>query len=303
MLKKDDTGYFMDVQNFSVNDGDGIHTNIFLAGCPLKCLWCANPESHSGINRIAYNQKSCIGCDKCKSVCPNHISFELNTEKARNLCIECKECTKVCPVGSKRTLINKISLSEVAEKVYKHNIFYRYSNGGVTFSGGEPLSQPKVLKKLVDEFYDSGLSLAIETSGYWDWEIANEILSKMDLIFVDLKVFDSELHKKFTGVENNIILENIKNISSLGIDTVVRIPLIEGVNADIDNITQTSKFVREVFRNPKIEILPYHKFGEGKYDSLYIKRPPEYFKRPSDDNINAIENLISSFGVKIVSYK
>lgn len=298
-----DEGYFMDIQPFSVNDGEGIHTNIFLAGCPLKCLWCANPESQSDFNRISYDTRICTNCNLCAKECPNGISTKLNTDSARKSCIECKKCVLVCPTGAKRTLVNKRTLSDIAEEVYKHNIFFRYSGGGVTFSGGEPFYQIDVLKKLTNKFYDDGISLSIETSGYWNWDTAKYILSKMDLIFVDIKVMDNKKHKYFTGKENTRILENIKKISKLGINTVVRIPLIKGVNSDIENITQTSRFVGEVFENPKIEILPYHRFGEGKYEALFLKKPPKYFARPTEKEIKDIEKIIESYGIEIVSYK
>ncbi|CAK7028238.1 MAG: 4-hydroxyphenylacetate decarboxylase activating enzyme [Peptostreptococcus russellii] len=293
----------MNLQGFSVNDGNGIHTNIFLAGCPLKCQWCANPESHSSVNRISYNKKSCINCGKCTEICPINLDIDLSLSENRDRCNECGKCVEVCPNHSRKKLINKIELEKIIQEVIKHEIFYRYSNGGVTFTGGEPFSQIEVLDSLSSDLYDMGINLTIETSAFWDFESVKEILKKMCLIFVDIKHMDEEKHIKYTSVSNKLILKNIENISKLNIDTVVRIPLIKGVNSDEENIIKTAKFVKNNFKNPKIEILPYHRYGEVKYDTLALKKPSDTFSTPSDSEINSIKKLIELEGVKIVNYR
>lgn len=293
----------MDIQNFSVNDGDGIHTNIFLAGCPLKCAWCANPESHNGTERVSYNSKLCIGCGKCKTVCPFEIGTELNTEEGRKKCVECGKCVEICPNKARYKLINEEKVDKIIEEASKHEIFFRFSGGGITFSGGEPFYQMEVLDSLSENLYDEGFDLAVETSGFWDFEKAEKILKRMNLIFVDIKHMDSEIHKKFTGVPNELILKNIERISKLKIDTVVRVPVIKGVNADDENIRKTAEFVKEHFECPKIELLPYHRYGEAKYEALYIEKPSLTFGTPSKEEMKHFMKIIEEAGVENISYR
>ncbi|MFA9422611.1 MAG: glycyl-radical enzyme activating protein [Sedimentibacter sp.] len=243
-------GYFMEPQNFSVNDGDGIRTTIFFAGCPLRCKWCANPESH-----------------------------EVNNE-----------------------LVKPYSVSQILDIIKRQEIFFRYSGGGVTFSGGEALMQPNVIKAIVDDLYDRAVNMAIETSGYFDYDEVSDILERLDLIFIDIKHMDAAKHKYFTGKSNEIILNNIKRMNELNVPVVVRIPVIVGVNSDNDNIIKTAKFVKKHLNNPKIELLPYHDFGDEKYEKLGLKKPSRNFKRPSNELLTELKKLIENEGIEIVSY-
>ncbi len=243
-------GYFMEPQNFSVNDGDGIRTTIFFAGCPLRCKWCANPESH-----------------------------EVNNELVKPYCVD-----------------------QILGIIKRQEIFYRYSGGGVTFSGGEALMQPNVLRAIVDNLYDRAVNMAIETSGFFQYDEVSDILKKLDLIFIDIKHMDDIKHRYFTGKSNETILENIKRMNELNIPVVVRIPVIVGVNSDNDNIIQTVKFVKKHLDNSKIELLPYHNFGDEKYEKLGIQKPSRDFKRPSSERIIELKKLIKDEGVEVVSY-
>ena len=185
-------GYLMQLQNFSVNDGEGIRTIIFMAGCPLRCAWCANPEGQT---------------------CQNTMTHWAETD-------------------------------EVLQKLRKQEIFYRYSDGGVTFSGGEATAQPQFLAELTDALYDDGISLALETCGQFDFDTLRPVLQKMDLIFMDLKHPDTEAHRRFTGVGNETILQNLQKTAALGVPLVVRIPVIAGVNADDWSCCPTTAMAR-----------------------------------------------------------
>lgn len=250
-MKKKNFGYFMEPQNFSVNDGDGIRTIIFMAGCPLHCKWCANPEGQN-INNY---------------------------------------------------LVKEYSVEQLLKIVERQEIFYKYSNGGVTFSGGEATMQQDMLRELVNKLYDKAINLALETSGYFEFHEIKDILQKIDLVFIDIKHMDEDMHLKYTEMSNKKILENIKELHELNNDVVVRIPLIEGVNSSEDNIINTARFVKQHIPNPKIELLPYHNFGDEKYEALGIEKPSREFKRPSEEKINRLKNLIKAEGVSVVSYK
>jgi pyruvate formate lyase activating enzyme len=244
-------GSFMAPQNFSVNDGDGIRTIIFFAGCPLRCKWCANPEGLYIDNNLVY----------------------------------------------------KYSVEQILKIIERQEIFYRYSGGGVTFSGGEATLQKDMLREMVNKLYDRGINLAIETSGYFEFEEVKDIFKKLDMIFIDLKHMDDMKHKAFTGVSNEKILYNIKKLNEINDNVVVRIPLIEGVNADEENILKTAKYVKANIKNPKIELLPYHNFGDEKYDVLGIEKPSREFKIPSVKLVKELNQLIQTSGVEVISYK
>lgn len=248
-------GKIINIQNFSVNDGNGIRTNIFFAGCPLRCAWCANPEGQD---------------------------FE-------------------------NSFVKEVSDDEIAAIIDKQKLFYRFSGGGITFSGGECTVQLEFLKQLTDRFYDEGYDLAIETCGYFDFDKVECVLQKMNLIFMDLKMFDSELHKKYTGVSVELIKENIKKTAQLakamGSRLVIRIPVIEGVNADNKNMENTADFLRTYAPVAELELLPYHRFGEAKYLKLNKALPPESFLVPEAAVIEKLKDIAIKKGIKTVDFK
>jgi pyruvate formate lyase activating enzyme len=253
------SGKFMELQNFSVNDGDGIRTVVFLAGCPLRCMWCSNPESWVTLNEIEHKKDTC--------------------------------------------LIKRYTSDEVLKIIDKQKIFYRYSGGGVTFSGGEATLQLDILRELVYKLYDQAVNLAIETSGYFEFDEVKDILGKMDLIFVDMKLMDSDKHKAYTGTGNEKILGNISRMKELKVPVVVRIPVIDGVNSDMENIRKTANFVKANVNEPKIELLPYHLFGDAKYEALGMEKPSRSFKTPSHEHLMELCRVAESEGVEVVSYK
>ncbi len=295
-------GYFMEPQNFSVNDGDGIRTVIFFAGCPLNCKWCANPESTLDFKRVSFNKKTCIGCGKCTEICPVGVNIDLNSPGQREKCISCRSCMDICPTNSRKKLVRIYSDSEILEIIKSQEIFYRYSNGGVTFSGGEATLQRDMLRILVNSLYDKAVDMALETSGYFDFDEVKDILTKLDLIFVDIKHMDEKKHELYTGKGNKKILENIKKMNELDVPIVVRIPVIDSVNSDEDNIKKTAVFVKENIKNPKIELLPYHNFAEEKYECLGLAKMSDNFKRPSNEFLSHLKMIIKNEGAESVSY-
>lgn len=296
------SGYFMEPQNFSVNDGDGIRTMLFFAGCPLACQWCANPEGLVKPNRVAYQPTSCIGCGHCTTICPAGIGIDLNAPGQRSSCTSCGRCVDVCPTHSRKQLVRRWSATEILDRLRRQLIFYRYSGGGVTFSGGEATLQPAILRYLVNDLYDQAVHLALETSGWFEFAEVRDILEKLDLIFIDIKLMDPNKHRYFTGISNETILANIKRLNELTAEVVVRIPLIDGVNADRENILATAQFVKTYLNNPTIELLPYHNFGDEKYEALGLSLPSRDFKTPDAAAINRLTELIKAQGVAVKNY-
>ncbi len=278
------SGYFMEIQNFSVNDGNGIRTIVFFAGCPLRCQWCSNPESFVDKDRVAFYEKTCIKCGRCAGVCPERAA-------------------EVCPTGSRKKLVSSYTIGQILRLIEKQKIFYRYSGGGVTFSGGEATLQQEILRELVNRLYDQAVDLALETSGYFEFEAVRDILEKMDLIFVDIKHMDRDKHQLYTGAGNERILENISRLNALKVPVVVRIPVIAGVNSDIDNIRKTAQFVKAKLDTPRIELLPYHSLGDGKYEALGLQKPSRSFKAPDREHMQELYRAIRDEGVEAVSYR
>lgn len=297
------TGCFMEPQNFSVNDGNGIRTIIFFAGCPLKCKWCSNPESHTNFKKIAHYEKTCIKCGSCAKVCPQGVGINLNNYVEQEKCKACGMCIKVCPTNSRKSLVYSYSSEKILRIIEKQKIFYRYSGGGVTFSGGEATLQPDILRELVYKLYDASIDLAIETCGYFNFDQVKDILQKMNLIFIDIKHMDDNKHKFYTGVSNEKILKNICKLNELKVPVVVRIPVIDGVNSGIENIKETARFVKDNIDEPKLELLPYHSFGDSKYEALGLQKPPRQFKTPCQKYMEELCSIIENEGVQVVSYK
>ncbi len=244
-------GYIMQLQHFSVNDGEGIRTIIFMAGCPLRCAWCANPEGQTA---------------------QNPMTRWAETE-------------------------------EILAAVRRQAIFYRFSGGGVTFSGGEATAQPAFLAELTDALYDEGFDLAIETCGEFDFDLLAPTLQKMNLLFIDLKHIDPAPHRALTGVDNRRILENIQKTASLRIPVVVRIPTILGFNGDDETMARTFAFLREQAPHAALELLPYHRFGEEKYRQLGMEAPGAQFSTPSQEQLARWNNMARAMGIRVTDYR
>ncbi len=292
-------GYVIQTQHLSVNDGNGIRSTIFLAGCPLHCQWCANPEGLTSEPKIGYLESKCTSCGVCTASCPLHLGIR----DVRVSCTSCGICADVCPNHAKIKLVEYKLADKIIEEIKRQIVFFRYSGGGVTFSGGEATMQEAFLRELVHRLEDLGINIALETSAYFDYDKVSDILYSLDMLFVDIKIMDDIKHKHFTGVSNQLILKNIKRLKELCIPIVVRVPTIIGVNADDENIIATANFVHENLPNAIMELLPYHSLASYKYESLGMLQPSADFKSPSIQEILRLRLLIESYGVETVEWK
>jgi pyruvate formate lyase activating enzyme len=293
----------MQEQPFSVNDGNGIRTTVFLAGCPLRCRWCSNPEGFEQKPLVGYYSRSCIGCGRCAEVCPSGIGTDLNTAAARTICSGCGRCVESCPTQARKQLVSVSSAEEIIAAVQRFSMFYRSSGGGVTFSGGEPTYQPELLDHLTGELYDMGYSLDIETCGQFDFEEVRPSLERMDMIFMDIKHMDDDKHVRYTGVSNQTILGNVRKLNDVSAEVVIRVPVIGGVNGDDANIRKTAEYVKENLPKARMELLPYHKLGAAKYEALGMKLPEDGFHTPGEEEMERLNELVEKTGVEIVSFK
>jgi len=260
-----------DIQKFSVHDGPGIRTLIFLKGCPLRCLWCSNPESQSSLPELVFYPERCRRLNRCLEVCPTHaISVKENSLVLnKDLCTLCGKCVEACYAGAWKIFGQWVDVGYVMKEIEKDILFYRNSAGGVTFGGGEPLLWPDFVREVSQECKKKGIPVAVETCGHVPWRNFEKVIDVLDLIMYDIKHMDSAIHKKLCGVPNELILENIKSLSKRKVDIIIRVPIIPNINDSNYNIHDTAGFVASLNGSVKrVEILPYHKFGEKKYGRL-----------------------------------
>lgn len=227
------------VQNFAIHDGPGIRTTVFLAGCPLDCVWCHNPETKSQKPKLVFDEKKCTLCKACL-VCPNMVhTFDELHKIDRSRCVMCGKCIEVCKTGALSKSVKTLTLDEYLELVERQKRIVG-DNGGITFSGGEPLAQGKTLIEFLDK---TNTHKAIETCGYADEELFKEVIKRVDYVMFDVKIADSTLHKKYTGASNELILKNLEHLRNSGKDFILRTPLIKGITDTNDNLEKISEIV------------------------------------------------------------
>jgi pyruvate formate lyase activating enzyme len=288
-------GMVFDIQRYSLHDGPGIRTVVFLKGCPLKCEWCCNPESIARGPHVTFNPKICLGDRRCTEVCPTGAR---SIERYRvEDCIFCGKCVEVCPSGALELMGRPMTVDEVVEEAEKDRLFYESSGGGVTLSGGEVLAQREFALVLMKEFRNRFLHITVETSGHGPWEWVRDIVDACDLVLYDLKHMDSDLHKKYTGVANDLILENALKVAKRKEGMVFRIPLVGGVNTGRENIEAVAQFAMEAGVQ-EIHLLPYHSLGESKYGKLGRQYTSCGFT-PDDSMVQDIKQVIELHGIEV----
>ena len=291
-------GIVFSTQRFSVHDGPGIRTTVFLKGCPMRCLWCHNPESANFNPELGYHKARCTLCSQCVSFCPSGALSVSRDGIVRDSekCVMCGKCVKVCPTGATEMYGKEMSADEVAETVRRDRKFYERSGGGVTFSGGEPLSQVDFVAECASKLKPDGIHTAVETSLYASRNALDKILPHIDYFMADIKVMDDDIHKKATGCSNRIILENFAYLAKKGAEVLVRIPIIPGINDSSDNIKKTAEFLTENTPYRKIELLPMHKLAEHKYEALGRDYPVKDIPTPPKESLDALNDLLREMG-------
>lgn len=268
-------GRILRIERLSPNDGKGLRTVVFLKGCPLHCQWCSTPESQCGQRELFYKAEKCVACGRCVEVCPNGaIEIDQNTKKLKihkDQCKKCFSCTRVCLKNALGVFGETMTVDQVMKKILKDEIFYFHSGGGVTLSGGDVLGQAEFAKEILKECKNSGIHTMAEFDMYGDYKNIEMLLPYLDAFYIDIKLMDTNQHKKWTGVGNETILENIKRAAKEKPEAVhIRIPLIWNVNDSRENIEQTAKFCQQLEGCQELEFLPYHRLGTATYE--YIGR-------------------------------
>jgi pyruvate formate lyase activating enzyme len=262
-------GIVFDIQHFSLHDGPGIRTIVFLKGCPLSCAWCSNPESQKNEPELIYSLEKCLESYECIEVCPvDAIQVaEKGVRIERKICIGCDACSQICPGQALHLSGASMSTSQVLENVMRDKEFYDTSGGGMTLSGGEPLTQPDFSLALLRGAHEMGLNTAVETTGFAEVSIMERVLKETDLILYDIKHIDPIMHLEGTGEGNTLILDNAKRAANLGVEMIFRVPVIPNYNDQIETIQAIARLGVELGLK-ELHLLPYHTFGRSKYERL-----------------------------------
>jgi pyruvate formate lyase activating enzyme len=290
-------GLVFNIQRFSVNDGPGIRTTVFLKGCPLRCLWCSNPESQEGYPEIMVISRDCIRCHECVEICPTGAvcSGEEGVWIDRDTCDLCMKCVHNCPSGALRIVGEHMDIHGIVKEVKKDGLFYRNSGGGVTVSGGEPLAQWEFVRNLLAEMKREGLHTVLDTSGYAPWGVVAEVIAYADLVLYDVKCIDPVKHEAMVGQHNKLILTNAEKVASR-VATWLRIPVIPGLNDAEADIEDIARFASEI-PFEKVSILGYHRFGEHKYEGLGRKCPSSGVSQPEESYLKTLRDTFAQSGL------
>ncbi len=308
-------GHLYDIQGYSVHDGPGIRTTVYLKGCPLRCLWCHSPESQTFTDELAYMKLRCVGaedCGACLRACKHGAIALCEPEQSpldktvyltkirvlREKCVGCMDCARACNAEALFCDGYDLSVEETFRRVMRDKLFFG-EDGGVTISGGEAMSQPEFTYALAKRCKEAGVSVCLDTTGQCEWPLLERMIPVTDLFLYDLKQMDSAKHKAFTGVPNERILENARRLAAAGGKLQIRIPVIPKLNGDLKNIRDTAAFCRELGDAVTlVQVLPYHRMGLAKYERLDKPYRLTNIDPPDDDYMNERLQVMLDAGLK-----
>jgi pyruvate formate lyase activating enzyme len=287
----------LSITRMTIHNGPGIRTLILFKGCPLHCLWCSTPEAQKDEAEIAFHPDRCNHCKQCVLVCPaNAINLTGETVSInRTVCVNCGQCVRVCYTEAIKLLGQEMTIEELLTEIKKDAVIYKHSHGGVTISGGEPLLNPKFTQGLLRVLKKESISAGVDTCGHVPWADIEKVLPYVDFFLWDIKHMDSEEHRKFTGVSNNLILSNVLSVSKRNIPLYIRVPVIPGYNDSEENIKAICEFVRGLTSVVSIDLLPLHHLGKARYNSLNLTYPIADIPLIPDNVLHNIKRLVESY--------
>jgi pyruvate formate lyase activating enzyme len=295
------TGQVFNVMRFSTHDGPGIRTTVFLKGCPLNCWWCHNPENWKHVPSEVYIAERCLGCGICIQACPHQALARtaqgITADPDR--CMHCGRCVDACPSEARERTGWSVAVPELVTILERDIPFYEQSNGGVTFSGGEPLCQAEFLMAMLKACGQLEIHRAVDTSGYAASDVLLQVARFTDLFLFDLKAIDPLTHRANTGVDNAGILANLRQLSGSGADITIRVPLIPGVNDDEQSLSKIGEFIAALPRRHPVDLLPYHAAASGKYKKLGIGLRGANVNPPAKERVAVIAQYLSGFGLAV----
>jgi len=301
-LYNPEMGLISTIQKYSTKDGPGIRDTVFFKGCPLGCLWCSNPELIRPVPDLLYTREKCERCGTCIKVCPNGaLAFGADgfilVDHER--CNGCGDCANACPHRALERIGQLVGVDELVKELLKDEIFYQTSGGGVTFSGGEPLWQSGFVARVARRLKDTDVHTALDTAGDVPWCRFEEVLGFIDLVLFDLKTMDVEKHRRYTGRENDLILENVRMLAQHGVTLHIRLIVVPGINDDEKDIRARMDFMHDLGSVKQVDILPYHRYGVGKYARLGLYFGLKELEEPSPEQIEGIQAMVEEYGVKV----
>lgn len=300
-----ESGSVFDIRRFSIHDGPGIRTAVFFKGCPLTCWWCHNPESQRRQSEVMLREQRCIRCGACVRACPQGAISPGNGDKDPvstdwQRCTRCGACVMACPTEAREIVGTERTSASVLAEIERDIPFFDESGGGVTFTGGEPLMQPAFLMELLRGCRARELHTTLDTSGFAAWDIIESLLPLVDLFLFDIKSMDPEKHRAYTGVSNELILENMKKLSESGAQIIFRVPVIPDLNDDLANLRAIGTLARSLAGVRRVDLLAYHAAATGKYERLGRNYHLKDTRVPREDEMNTMaDRLRTEFGLQV----
>jgi pyruvate formate lyase activating enzyme len=298
------TGTIFDIKRYAINDGPGIRTAVFFKGCPLECWWCHNPEGQLYQPQLMIRENRCKSAGTCVEVCPlGAINWDYKPSVDWAKCDHCGKCAEQCYAGGLEMVGRQVSADVLMAEIERDVPFYDQSQGGVTFTGGEPMAQTEFLQEVLFACREKHIHTAVDTSGFTNWNNLHSIAALVDLFLYDLKLMDDTRHIKYTSVSNKLIIANLLKLADTGAHIIVRIPLIPGINDDVENIESCASTLAKLPGLDGAEVMPYHSIGTAKYEALGMKYKIGNIRPPTEEQIERVEAMLSNHGIPVIKHQ